>query len=154
MVLLDLHSLLSQAIAFGGGILLHIAAYRKGEWDLAIPKVLSVYAIIQCSLVAWTQLQNGPAHEPLLHGFKAVVWLGTLHAVGIVSSMVVYRLLFHRLRSFPGPFWARLTNGYHTVLTAKKLHLYEEVEVLHKQYGDFVRIGNAASEREINMMYL
>ena len=122
--------------------------------DLAIPKILYIYVIFQCCLVASTQLQNGLAHEPLLHASEAVVWLGTLHAVGVMSSMVDFQLLFHRLRLFPGLFWARVTNGYHTVVTAKKLHLYGEMEVLHEQYGDFIRIGNAASKREINMMYL
>jgi hypothetical protein len=38
---LSLQSSLAQATAFGVGVLLHVLLYRKGEWDLAIPKVLS-----------------------------------------------------------------------------------------------------------------
>ena len=36
-------SSLAQAAAFGVGVLLHIFVFCKGEWDLAIMKVLSAY---------------------------------------------------------------------------------------------------------------
>ncbi|KAJ0418348.1 cytochrome P450 [Aspergillus carlsbadensis] len=55
--------------------------------------------------------------------------------------MLCYRAFWHRLSSFPGPFVARLSNLYVTALSAKNLHLYEEVQRLHQQYGDYVRLG-------------
>jgi hypothetical protein len=140
---LNIHSSLAQAISFGGGIFLHIVAYKRGEWDLVIPKLLFAYGVLLICAVAWTQLNpNVQIHEGLSSATCAIVWLAGCHAMGITLSMVVYRLLFHRLRHFPGPFWARITNIYHTVLTSKKLHLFEEVEFLHHQYGDFIRIGD------------
>ncbi|KAL5337622.1 cytochrome P450 [Aspergillus crustosus] len=51
--------------------------------------------------------------------------------------MLFYRAFWHRLSSFPGPFWARLTNLYVTALSAKRLRLYEEIQKLHQQYGDY-----------------
>jgi hypothetical protein len=41
----NLGSSLARATAFGVGALLHSLVYRKGEWDLAIPKVLSSYGM-------------------------------------------------------------------------------------------------------------
>jgi hypothetical protein len=57
--------------------------------------------------------------------------------------VLVYRGLFHRLNRFPGPFFARFSNFYVTSLSAKKLHLYEEVQRLHEQHGDYVRLGRS-----------
>ncbi|KND90425.1 Tryprostatin B 6-hydroxylase [Tolypocladium ophioglossoides CBS 100239] len=60
---------------------------------------------------------------------------------GIFSSVLVYRAAFHRLNRFPGPFLARLSNLYVTLLSVKKFHLYEEIQALHHEYGDIVRVG-------------
>ncbi|BCR84059.1 cytochrome P450 [Aspergillus chevalieri] len=67
--------------------------------------------------------------------------LGGYYLLGLYSSMLVYRGFFHRLCQFPGPFLARLSNFYLTRLSAKNLHLYEEVQALHREYGDIVRVG-------------
>ncbi|KAJ5308716.1 Cytochrome P450 [Penicillium antarcticum] len=55
--------------------------------------------------------------------------------------MLVYRAFLHRLSRFPGPFFARLSNFYVTVLSGKKLQLCDEIQKLHHQYGDYVRVG-------------
>ncbi|KAH8593673.1 cytochrome P450 [Bisporella sp. PMI_857] len=136
----DIHNSPSQAVAFGTGLLLHVAAYRRGEWDLEIPTVSTVYSLLEIGAIYL--LHNfSQNHEPLVSTVRGVAWLGVCHVLGIYTSMTIYRLFFHRLRHFPGPRLAPISNFYHTYLTAKKLHLYEEVEALHEQYGDFVRIG-------------
>jgi len=56
------------------------------------------------------------------------------------GSMLIYRVFFHRLNRFPGPFLARLSNFSATGLSSKDLHLYEEVQKLHKKYGDVVQL--------------
>ncbi|KAJ5166267.1 uncharacterized protein N7482_005048, partial [Penicillium canariense] len=63
------------------------------------------------------------------------------HILGIYTSILFYRVFWHRLNCFPGPFLAKLSNFYVTWLSAKKLQLFEEAEKLHRQYGDYVRIG-------------
>ncbi|CAG8020572.1 unnamed protein product [Penicillium salamii] len=55
--------------------------------------------------------------------------------------MLVYRTFFHRLVKFPGPFLARMSNLFVTVLARKRLQLHEEIHSLHSRYGDYVRIG-------------
>lgn len=63
------------------------------------------------------------------------------------SSIFVYRIFFHRLRAFPGPFWARVTK-----LWTCKIHLrgeyHRETAKLHEKYGDIVRV--APNELDIN----
>ncbi|KAH8203627.1 hypothetical protein TruAng_002157 [Truncatella angustata] len=60
---------------------------------------------------------------------------------GVVLSMVVYRLFFHRLRKFPGPVGAKLTKFYSASLAAKTVQYHKDVSQMHDRYGDFIRTG-------------
>lgn len=128
-----------KLLALGGisGISAHILIYRHGEWDLHAPAIFLSYASILLSAVvlehvaAWTGAQYS---IPLV---KTVFW----HVGGVYVSMLTYRAFFHRLSEFPGPFFARLSNFYVTALSAKKMQLYNEVQKLHQQYGDYIRVG-------------
>ncbi|KAL1961494.1 hypothetical protein VTN77DRAFT_1673 [Rasamsonia byssochlamydoides] len=60
---------------------------------------------------------------------------------GLILSIGVYRLFFHRLRRFPGPFWAKLTRFADAAKAAKNVQYNVEVAKMHKQYGDFIRTG-------------
>ena len=55
-------------------------------------------------------------------------------------SMSIYRVLFHRARKFPGPFWASVTKlwAFSVVL---KGEYPRTLRKLHKKYGDVVRVG-------------
>ncbi|KAL3442746.1 cytochrome P450 monooxygenase [Aspergillus insuetus] len=122
------------------GACAHLLLYRRGEWDVQSPRIFVSYASL--TLAAFylerTAVLDGlgvAIQRPW--AFKAV----GCHILGIYLSMLCYRAFWHRLSSFPGPFLARLSNFYVTALSAKKLHLHEEVERLHQQYGDYVRLG-------------
>lgn len=60
--------------------------------------------------------------------------------IGLWGSMTVYRVLFHRLRTFPGPFGARVSKLWH-VAQLGKYDNYKRLDKWHHQYGDYVRIG-------------
>ncbi|UKZ81786.1 hypothetical protein TrVFT333_009559 [Trichoderma virens FT-333] len=72
-----------------------------------------------------------------------VPWLYTLAAfVTILSviSIITYRILFHPLAKYPGPFLAKFTEWrdvYHAYREDKHLDLYD----LHKRFGPIVRYG-------------
>ncbi len=60
--------------------------------------------------------------------------------VGLYTSITIYRLFFHPLRRFPGPFLCRLSNLYHMWLIRKSdNHLV--MRKLHEKYGPIVRTG-------------
>ncbi|KIW87852.1 uncharacterized protein Z519_11436 [Cladophialophora bantiana CBS 173.52] len=123
------------------GVIAHLTLFRHGEWDTSAPALISAFFSTQLLLVGY-----GTAYAP---SFKAVPLavlhvsgLGICFLVGTFTSILIYRGFFHRLSRFPGPFWARLSTIYPTSLSFRsKLHLYEEVQALHRQYGDFVRLG-------------
>ncbi|KAE8316235.1 cytochrome P450 [Aspergillus transmontanensis] len=68
-----------------------------------------------------------------------VALLTTLFNTSLISSISIYRLFFHRLHPFPGPFACKLTRFYSAFLAAKNIQYNVELKRLHKQYGDFVR---------------
>lgn len=65
-----------------------------------------------------------------------------VHIVGIlvftsgfyVFGLVIYRLFFHPLAKYPGPFWAKVTGlypAYHALTGKRHINCYK----LHKKYG-------------------
>ncbi|CEL01772.1 Putative Cytochrome P450 monooxygenase [Aspergillus calidoustus] len=115
------------------GICIHLFLFRIGEWDLKAPLIVMVYALAFVLAISLDRFNPLP-------GISPIKLLGC-HVLGIYSSIIFYRAFWHRLSGFPGPFWAKLSNLYVTALSAKKLHLYEEVQKMHQQYGDYVRLG-------------
>lgn len=124
------------ALAGASGVTAHLFLYRHGEWDLQAPWIVVSYAALLFGAIAVEHLKRLEIAAPR-HWAATVVGC---HILGIYGSILVYRAFFHRLSRFPGPFLARISNFYATALSAKNLHLYEETEKLHKQYGDYVRL--------------
>ncbi|KAJ3539507.1 hypothetical protein NM208_g5462 [Fusarium decemcellulare] len=128
--------------AFASGSILHILLFRRGEWDLHVPTIVQTYAIAPIVIVGGILLAEGKGVDSdAILPAATVLLLEFVHIVGVFTSIFLYRILFHRLNRFPGPFIARISNFYPTYLRAKNLHLYEEVENLHHKHGDFVRLG-------------
>ncbi|KAF5024608.1 hypothetical protein F66182_3371 [Fusarium sp. NRRL 66182] len=131
-----------MASAFASGCVLHVLFYRRGEWDLLVPRIVQAYAALPAVVLGTTRLaESRGLLDGIALGTASVLLLELAHIMGIFSSILVYRIIFHRLNRFSGPFRARISNFYPTYLRAKNLRLYEEVERLHKKHGDFVRIG-------------
>jgi hypothetical protein len=136
--MLDLINPRMQGTAFATGVLLHILLYRRGEWDRAVPTLFLAYVLTQLSIL--NILVYEYSEEFTLPALLAVACLTISHTLGILGSMMIYRVFFHRLRSFPGPFWACISSFYVSRLSAD-LRLFGEVDALHNKYGDFIRLG-------------
>ncbi|KAH7071709.1 cytochrome P450 [Paraphoma chrysanthemicola] len=123
--------------AFFAGTLLHVFIFSKNEWDRRSPWI----SLFLCSLLAIIGLilNMGYQYHLLAALLRACVLEGVLLG-GLVSSMTVYRLYLHPLRSFPGPFGARLTAFWFTKESIPDLRFYVKLRTYHDQYGDFVRI--------------
>ncbi|KXJ87560.1 benzoate 4-monooxygenase cytochrome P450 [Microdochium bolleyi] len=143
MPVFSLESPLAQGVALLLGSAAHILLFRYGEWHLSTIKILLSYIAVQAAAIAVLPKLDAPFGTDGSHvaAARIAATLGFLWSAGVFGSMLVYRGFFHRLGHFPGPFVARFTNFHITILSAKKLHLYEEIEALHKKYGDIVRVG-------------
>ncbi|RKU43078.1 lantipeptide [Coniochaeta pulveracea] len=69
-------------------------------------------------------------------------WLGVLVAAGGIytTCLILYRLFFHPLSKYPGPFLANLTDAY-MLYHAWKGDRHLEFWRLHQKYGPKVRFG-------------
>ncbi|RYP33768.1 hypothetical protein DL767_004635 [Monosporascus sp. MG133] len=134
-----------RGAAFLCGIVLHLAVFRRGEWDLQAAKIAASAVLTYAAATASLVLYGFPAADDAVPSLRAASGAaGALFIsglVGIYGSMLVYRVLFHRLRRFPGPFAARLSNFYQASLYWRTYRLDLEVQKLHQIYGDIVRIG-------------
>lgn len=137
----DMTSPTPYLVSFASGVLLHLLIFRVGEWDLYTPHFLFSTAILQCAGTYALATTTDGAPISLVHSAFIVGAILSACISGIFTSILVYRAAFHRLNRFPGPFAARLSNGYVTSLSVKRFHLFKEVQQLHAKYGDIVRLG-------------
>ncbi|KAH6988520.1 benzoate 4-monooxygenase cytochrome P450 [Ilyonectria destructans] len=126
--------------AFLLGIFLHVGLFRVGEWDLFVPQLLLISTTLYSALI-YCYVFYSPLGPDLWVPVVTASKLFSILIAGIYTSIATYRLLFHPLRRFPGPFLAGLTSLYPVWLLVRKLHMYSEVQQLHEKYGDIVRLG-------------
>ncbi|KAF4630617.1 hypothetical protein G7Y89_g7519 [Cudoniella acicularis] len=123
------------ATAAVAGLLSHNLLFIRGEHHLSAPTYvrLGCLAFISFFLL---RIKNGQ-ELALLETITAVAaYFGMLFA-----SMTLYRLTFHPLCSFPGPFMFRLSKLWHVFRVSPARKNYLILDQLHYQYGDFVRTG-------------
>jgi cytochrome P450 family 628 len=140
-------NLTARASAGLAGVALHLFAFRYGEWDNDTRKIIASWITSQLAGVVAARIFLPTEYDSFLLAAKDISILAWCATAGIYASMIIYRALFHRLNKFPGPFAARLSTFYVTSLSAKKFHLYEEVQALHQKYGDYVRLGMMLTKR-------
>ncbi|KAF2757126.1 cytochrome p450 monooxygenase [Pseudovirgaria hyperparasitica] len=130
-----------QVLAVLGGVAAHVSLFRVGEWDRSLPKIAGtlITANLAAAAVISYVLTNGgiSVAGALKDTSKLTAWW----VVGVYASMLIYRVFFHRLHRFPGPFMGRVSNLNTTRLSVKEFKLFKEIQALHKKHGDFVRIG-------------
>lgn len=126
------------AACFAAGVFLHLTVFRYGEWDAHSFTLLEVAAFVQVVLSLFAhEVFSESTIDSIQH---VMLWAGAA-SLGLFASMVVYRVVFHRLRRFPGPFLARLSAFYMTFRSFKRGQIYRDVQDLHREYGDYVRVG-------------
>lgn len=135
-----------QASAFLCGGLLHILLFARGEWDRYAPNVVMAYSLLCTALSAAFSLSTGHSFmQSVLETCRTSLAL----LAGLYVSMIVYRLLFHPLKSFPGPLAARISSFWVFWENWPRLGLYIKLRQLHDSHGDFVRISKIARTHTI-----
>jgi len=131
---------ITAELQYGGaaalGVLSHVAYFIHGTHHgrqsarIALCYLVAGVAILALSISA-LGLRNGAIHALLF---------SSAYVVALFTSMVSYRLYFHRIRHFPGPLAAKTTKLYAAYLNRNgKMHM--EHLALSERYGDFVRVG-------------
>ena len=131
-----------HGIAFALGVTLHLSIFRRGEWNIYALSILQYFAIFEGIFTCVLRLFLGSEKCTtwIVVSIALTATLSTL--VGLFTSMLIYRGFFHPLKGYPGPFFSRFSSLYITFRAFKNRRLFEELQLLHKTYGDIVRIGN------------
>ena len=132
-------SILTAEMAFAAiaGTCSHLFLYIRGEWDLVAPSLLRVYLLLSVLMLS---LQGVYHHFRLQPAIADTMTLIGTYAMTLFFSMTIYRVFFHGLRQYPGPWLARVTKFwqvFHTLQSQNHVLLND----LQDKYGDFVRTG-------------
>jgi hypothetical protein len=68
---------------------------------------------------------------------QTLISAGTMVVVGFtiwIASVAIYRLYFHPLAKYPGPFWAKITS-LHDFFVAYSERRAQNFGFLHEKYG-------------------
>lgn len=146
---------LSQLTVAGlAGVSLHLTLFKQGEWERYSPMIAQFFLLVELALylLVWTVQQ--------FIFFKALLDWALLNigfGVGIFGSIALYRIAFHPLRAYPGPWGANLTSFLSVKWAASGFQLQKKLFDIHRKHGDFVRIrpreisiNNAKAVRNIH----
>jgi len=127
------------ALMAGAGVATHLAYFIRGDHNLFayrwIPRALTAIGVLGLILLYLTRFR-------VLDSVVATTLFTTSYFTGLYTSISTYRLFFHPLRVFPGPFWARLSNLYHAYIIRNSDNALV-IQKLHQKYGPIVRTGES-----------
>jgi hypothetical protein len=114
------------------GALMHHGVFIRGEWHLQASAIVGGHVFSLLLLLVRQHFLNRPLGE--------ITAPSAAYVVGLLASISLYRIFFHRLRAFPGPRLAALSKLWH-VWKCRDSRGHHVLESWRKQYGTFVRTG-------------
>lgn len=124
------------AVAIIAGLLAHQLVFIHGEWHLKGPTVVVLHLLSSCLFWAKHLFGRGSTQDSLIQ----TIYLATCYLSSLFTSIAVYRLMFHRLKHFPGPKLAAVTKLWH-VWKCRDSRGHLVLHAWHEKYGEFVRTG-------------
>lgn len=121
------------------GVTTHLLYFIRGEHDKYAHRWITGFLTSMTSLAVVCFYHTWHA----IHlGILLTTLLSLSFFAGLYGSIATYRMVFHPLRRFPGPFWAPLSNLWH-VYMIRRCDNYFWIKRLHEQYGPIVRTGKS-----------
>lgn len=132
----DIPSLVLSATTLG--VLSHVSIFRSLPVEEHLYSLLSFYAAVVIAVaIAYLSLTE---FSPIQALFR-IGCIASAFNAGLASSIAIYRLFFHRLRAFPGPWLSKLSRFYDAYLAGRNVQYNVEIARMHHEYGDFIRTG-------------
>ncbi|KAM7199177.1 cytochrome P450 [Rhypophila sp. PSN 637] len=125
-------------VAFTTGVVSHLAFFRIGEHHLqGMTYILTAFTVFTLSIIT----QNHFLGFDLLAAISDSTFLASLYFSGVYTSLLIFRVFFHPLRTFPGPLGSKISSAWFETYLSKQ-DSFRQLERLHQQHGDFLRIGS------------
>ncbi|KAI5782433.1 cytochrome P450 [Pyronema domesticum] len=136
-----------QHVLVGLAALVFHYAQHDYELDFVVLHLLGIFFSLCTLHTTVLTVSLGLSINAALHTTAS---LASTFAGTLTVSISIYRVFFHRLHHFPGPFMARLTKGYQLYRTVLDSRKYALVHEYHQKYGPVVRTG----PRELSILSL
>lgn len=133
------------------GVVLGFAAHHIFlEWHVQAPTLVASHVVTFCCLQI-SAILPGITSPAGLPNIGILVFYGYL--AGLTFSIVIYRLLFHRLTKagISGPWYAPISTIW-SVWASRNRMYYLTLHALHNKYGDFVRTGKTNQYPVFNIL--
>ena len=129
-------------VAAASGVVSHLCFFIRGEHHMKTPLLFRLYTLL-FSVLLYAKI--GVTSQDSQQGARETFEIFAVYTLSLLTSIVIYRKCFHRLRPFPGPFLASTTKLWQTAKTLRSQnHLL--LDDLHKKYGDFIRTGRQSKQ--------
>ena len=123
-------------IASAAGVFSHLGFFIHGEHDEQAPYLFMVFLACYMLLIV---SDSGKGLQQAIFNSSLI---SMAYSLTIWTSMIIYRLFFHRLAHLPGPYMMRVSKFWQVHRNSKSLN-YLEMDKLHSDYGTFVRTGKS-----------
>ena len=121
------------------GIVTHLGYFNRGEHHLYGIIYLQTFIAVFIAAVAFPVYVNG---ESLEHAFATTASFAGFYLGGLYISLLIYRIIFHPLNKFAGPFGVKIS-GLWLSVQLKDGDAHKKILKLHEEYGDFLRVGSS-----------
>jgi hypothetical protein len=122
------------------GVLSHVLYFIHGHRSSEVTRIIVSHIVVGLAITAKHISSHGYST-----GVSNSSTLCATYLVALFSSIITYRLFFHRLSRFPGPFAAKITKWYGPYLARNGQMHFEHSDII-KRYGSMVRFGKFCLE--------
>lgn len=132
------------------GPLSHCLIWVRFDFETVSHQIVAVFLALQPSALLLL-LAKGLTYSSL-DSLIILTIINTTYLGSLFISIAIYRLYFHPLHPFSGPFWARLSAWYKGTAVIRGDNLYALIHRLHQKHGDVVRLGRQIIEVAVGRM--
>lgn len=119
------------------GVSSHLGYFMHGEHHMQAVRLLLL--LLTSPLALFTIIISFDEHVSASIAIQKTATVLLSFFFSLTASILIYRIFFHPLRHFPGPFTAKLTKISHVLRLLKTSDNYVQADRLHKKYGNIVR---------------
>ena len=143
----------AAAAAAAAGVVTHLGYFIRREHHLYGTKYIQIFTVL---FIATVVLIVRLGNEPLGYALGKATLLAGCYLGGLFASLLLYRVFFHPLKTFPGPLGNKLGNLWFSAQLSNG-DAYRQVLDLHEKYGAFLRIGSSdlsiIHPKAVNVIY-
>ncbi|RDW77473.1 cytochrome P450-12 [Coleophoma cylindrospora] len=121
------------------GVTSHLGYFIHGEHHMQSGRILLSFLFGPILIFIGILRLDGSSSTAIAAKLTTITSASYLTALSL--SILTYRIFFHPLRNFPGPFSAKLSKLTHVLRVAKHSDSFRRADELHKKYGEIVRVG-------------